>query len=79
MSALTTTCAKTAIRRRAIRHLERVVRSSLPPAPATHSSPPTWCCAARVIEIGADLLLKATKVDGVYDKDPARVPPDANR
>lgn len=24
----------------------------------------------RAIEIGADLLLKATKVDGVYDKDP---------
>ena len=26
--------------------------------------------ALRAIEIGADLLLKATKVDGVYDKDP---------
>jgi uridylate kinase len=28
--------------------------------------------ALRAIEIGADLLLKATKVDGVYDKDPNR-------
>ncbi len=28
----------------------------------------------RGIEIGADLVLKATKVDGVYDADPARVP-----
>ncbi len=32
----------------------------------------------RAIEIGADLLAKATKVDGVYDKDPA-VYPDARR
>ena len=28
--------------------------------------------ALRAIEIGADLLLKATKVDGVYDKDPGK-------
>lgn len=28
--------------------------------------------ALRAIEIGADLLLKATKVDGVYDKDPSK-------
>ncbi len=28
--------------------------------------------ALRAIEIGAELLAKATKVDGVYDKDPAR-------
>ena len=30
--------------------------------------------ALRAIEIGADLLLKATKVDGVYDKDPKKHP-----
>ena len=30
--------------------------------------------ALRAIEIGADLLLKATKVDGVYDKDPNKHP-----
>ena len=34
--------------------------------------------ALRAVEIGADLLAKATKVDGVYDKDPARHP-DAKR
>ncbi|MBI1356751.1 MAG: UMP kinase [Acidobacteria bacterium] len=34
--------------------------------------------ALRAIEIGADLLAKGTKVDGVYDKDPARHP-DAKR
>lgn len=28
--------------------------------------------ALRAVEIGADALLKATKVDGVYDKDPVR-------
>ena len=32
----------------------------------------------RAIEIGADMLLKATKVDGVYDSDPA-TNPDAKR
>lgn len=30
--------------------------------------------ALRASEIGADLLLKATKVDGIYDKDPLRHP-----
>src|SRR5690606_19605606 len=30
--------------------------------------------ALRSAEIGADVLLKATKVDGVYDKDPNRHP-----
>ena len=32
----------------------------------------------RAIEIGADVLLKATKVDGVYDADPV-TNPDAKR
>jgi len=30
--------------------------------------------ALRAIEIGADLMLKATKVDGVYDADPVKTP-----
>ena len=30
--------------------------------------------ALRAIEIGADVMLKATKVDGIYDRDPARDP-----
>ncbi len=34
--------------------------------------------ALRAVEIGAELLAKATKVDGVYDKDPAKHP-DAKR
>lgn len=32
------------------------------------------CAAIRAIELRADVLLKATKVDGVYDDDPARNP-----
>ncbi len=58
------------IRRRAIRHLEkgRVVLFAAGtgnPFFTTDSA-----AALRSIEVGADLLLKATKVDGVYDADP---------
>ena len=38
------------------------------PAPATRSSPPTRAAALRANEIRADVLLKATKVDGIYDR-----------
>jgi uridylate kinase len=59
------------IRRRAIRHLEkgRVVLFAAGtgnPFFTTDSA-----AALRAIEIGAELLLKATKVDGVYSADPA--------
>lgn len=30
--------------------------------------------ALRASELGADAILKATKVDGIYDKDPAKFP-----
>ena len=58
------------IRRRAIRHLEKgrlVIFAAGVGSPffTTDSG-----AALRAIEIGADLLLKATKVDGVYDRDP---------
>jgi len=58
------------IRRRAIRHLEkgRIVLFAAGtgnPFFTTDSA-----AALRAIEIGADLLLKATKVDGVYTADP---------
>ena len=60
------------IRRRAIRHLEKgrlVVFAAGTGNPffTTDSG-----AALRAIEIGADLLLKATKVDGVYDRDPKK-------
>ncbi len=60
------------IRRRAMRHLEkgRVVIF----AAGTGNPYFTTDTAAslRAMEIHADVLLKATKVDGVYDKDPAK-------
>ena len=64
------------IRRRAVRHLEkgRVVVF----AAGTGNPYFTTDSAAslRAIEINADLMLKATKVDGVYDSDP-KINPDA--
>ena len=62
------------IRRRAIRHLEkgRVVICA-----AGTGSPfftTDTAAALRAIEINAEVLLKATKVDGVYSDDPVRNP-----
>ncbi|MEM9531727.1 MAG: UMP kinase [Pseudomonadota bacterium] len=66
------------IRRRAIRHLEkgRVVLF----AAGTGNPFFTTDSAAslRAVEIGADLVLKATKVDGIYSADPM-TNPDAER
>ncbi len=62
------------IRRRAIRHIEkgRIVLF----AAGTGNPFFTTDTAAtlRAVEVGADLLLKATKVDGVYTADPAKDP-----
>jgi uridylate kinase len=62
------------IRRRAVRHLEkgRVVvfaAGTGNPFFTTDSA-----AALRAIEINADLLLKATKVDGIYSADPEKDP-----
>ena len=66
------------IRRRAIRHLEkgRVVLFAAGLG-APYFSTDT-AAAQRALEIGAEAILKGTKVDGVYDSDPA-VNPDARR
>ena len=58
------------IRRRAVRHLEKgrvviMAAGTGNPFFTTDSA-----AALRAIEIGADVLLKATKVSGVYDSDP---------
>ncbi len=60
------------IRRRAIRHLEkgRVVIFGGGTGNPYFST--DTAAALRAMEIGADVLIKATKVDGVYDKDPKR-------
>jgi len=60
------------IRRRAIRHLEkgRVVIF------AAGTSNPFFttdtAASLRALQVNADVILKATKVDGVYDKDPMK-------
>jgi uridylate kinase len=60
------------IRRRAIRHLEKG-RVVIIAAGTGHPYFSTDSAAAlRALEIGADAILKATKVDGVYDKDPVK-------
>jgi len=62
------------IRRRAVRHLEKgriVVFAAGTGNPffTTDSA-----ASLRAIEIGADIMLKATKVDGVFDSDPVTNP-----
>ena len=62
------------IRRRAIRHLEkgRVVIFGGGTGNPYFST--DTAAALRAMEIGADVLIKATKVDGVYDTDPVKNP-----
>ncbi len=62
------------IRRRAIRHLEkgRVVIFSAGTGNPYFST--DTAAALRAMEIDADVLIKATKVDGVYDSDPKKNP-----
>lgn len=59
------------IRRRAIRHLEknRVVIFAAGTGNPYFST--DTAAALRAIEVGAEVILKATKVDGIYDADPA--------
>ena len=62
------------IRRRAVRHLEkgRVVIFAAGTGNPYFST--DTASALRANEIGAEVILKATKVDGVYDKDPKKFP-----
>jgi uridylate kinase len=62
------------IRRRAIRHLEkgRVVIFAAGTGNPYFST--DTAAALRAMEIKAEVILKATKVDGVYDADPAKFP-----
>jgi len=66
------------IRRRAIRHLEKGRVVILAAGTGNPFFTTDTAASLRAIEIGADVLLKATKVDGVYDADPA-TNPDAKR
>lgn len=60
------------IRRRAIRHLEKGRVVILAAGTGNPFFTTDTAASLRAIEIGADVLLKATKVDGVYDSDPMK-------
>jgi uridylate kinase len=66
------------IRRRAIRHLEKDRVVLLGGGTGNPFFSTDTAAALRAVEIGADVLIKATKVDGVYDSDPFKNP-DAKR
>jgi len=73
LSAISVTqIAEPYIRRRAIRHLEKeriiiVAGGTGNPFFTTDSA-----AALRATELGAEIVLKGTKVDGIYDKDPMK-------
>jgi uridylate kinase len=62
------------IRRRAIRHLEKGRIALFAAGTGNPFFTTDSAAALRATEIGADLLLKATKVDGIYDADPKKNP-----
>ena len=62
------------IRRRAVRHLEKGRIAIFAAGTGNPFFTTDSAAALRAIEINADLLLKATKVDGVYDRDPKKHP-----
>jgi uridylate kinase len=62
------------IRRRAIRHLEKGRVVILGGGTGNPYFSTDTAAALRAMEIDADVLIKATKVDGVYDKDPVKYP-----
>jgi uridylate kinase len=62
------------IRRRATRHLEKGRVAIFAAGTGNPFFTTDTAAALRAIEIGADLLLKATKVNGVYSDDPIRNP-----
>ena len=62
------------VQRRAVRHLEkgRIVIFAAGIGNPFFTTDTAGCL--RAVEIGADIVLKATKVDGVYDSDPVKNP-----
>ena len=66
------------IRRRAVRHLEKGRVAIFVAGTGNPYFTTDTAAALRAVEIGAEVLLKATKVDGVYDADPM-INPNARR
>ena len=62
------------IRRRAVRHLEKGRVVILAAGSGNPFFTTDTAAALRAVELNAQVLLKATKVDGVYDDDPIRNP-----
>jgi len=62
------------IRRRAVRHLEKGRIAIFAAGTGNPFFTTDTAAALRAIEISADVLLKATKVNGVYSDDPVRNP-----
>ncbi len=60
------------IRRRAVRHLEKGRVVIFAAGTGNPYFTTDTAAALRAIEVGADVVLKGTRVDGVYDKDPER-------
>src|SRR5438477_1785439 len=60
------------IRRRAIRHLEKGRVIILAAGTGNPYFTTDTCAALRATELNVDVLLKATKVDGIYDSDPKK-------
>ena len=66
------------IRGRAVRHLEKGYTVILAAGTGNPYFTTDTAAALRAMDIHAEVLIKATKVDGVYDTDPKKNP-DANR
>ena len=62
------------IRRRATRHLEKGRVVIFAAGTGNPFFTTDTAASLRAVEIGADVIMKATRVDGVYDADPEKVP-----
>lgn len=62
------------IRRKAIRHLEKGRVLILAAGTGNPYFSTDTAAVLRAMEIGADLILKGTRVDGVFDRDPVKYP-----
>jgi uridylate kinase len=66
--------AENFIRRKAVRHLEKGRIVIFAGGTGNPYFSTDTAAVLRAIEINADIMMKATKVDGVYDKDPKKFP-----
>jgi uridylate kinase len=62
------------IRRRAVHHLERGLVVIMVAGTGNPYFTTDTAATLRAVEVGAEVILKATRVDGVYDADPEKEP-----